>query len=220
MKLRSAVSLLVLVLSAGAARAEDVRGTVKFTGAAPKLAPLPVTKDQSACGASVPDESVALADGKLANVVVVVKGAPAPAGKAAVLDQQRCKYLPHVMTASAGSTLEILNSDPVLHNSHGYLGPASAFNVALPLKNQKVTRRLDKPGALKVKCDVHPWMSAYVFVADGPSAVTGGDGGFSISGVPPGTYTVTAWHERFGEKSAQVTVPASGAGTVEFSFGG
>ncbi len=220
MKLRSAVSLTALALSAVAARAEDVKGVVKFTGAAPKLAPLPVSKDQSACGATVPDESVEIADGKLANVVVVVKGAPAPAVKPGVLDQQRCKNVPHVMTAAAGSSLDILNSDPVLHNSHGYLGPASAFNIAMPLKNQKVTRKLDKPGALRVKCDVHPWMSAYVFVADGPAAVSGADGSFTISGVPPGTYTVTAWHERFGEKTAQVTVPVSGAGTVAFAFGG
>jgi plastocyanin len=219
MKLGSAVLALAVVLSTGSARAEDVRGTVTFTGAAPKLAPLAVTKDQSACGATQPDESVALADGKLANVVVVVKGAPA-APKAAVLDQQRCKYVPHVLTASAGTTLDILNSDPVLHNSHAYLGQASAFNVAMPLRNQKVTKKLDKPGPLKVKCDVHPWMSAYVFVADGPAAVTGADGRFTIGGVPPGTYTVTAWHERFGEKTAQVTVPVSGAGSVEFAFGG
>lgn len=90
----------------------------------------------------------------------------------------------------------------------------------MPLKSQKVTKRLDKPGALRVKCDVHPWMSAYVFVADGPAAVSGADGSFTITGVPPGTYTLSAWHERFGEKTAQVTVPAGGAGAVELAFGG
>lgn len=219
MTLRRPTLLLALLLAAGAARAGEVRGTVKFSGAAPSLPPLPITKDQSACGPSVPDESVAVKDGKLANVVVVVKGAPTQP-KPVVLDQQRCKYIPHVLTASAGSSVDILNSDPVLHNSHAYLGQATTFNIALPLKNQKVTKKLDKLGALKVKCDVHPWMSAYVFVADGPSAVSAADGSFAIAGVPPGTYTVTAWHERFGEKTAQVTVPATGAGAVEFAFGG
>lgn len=220
MQLGRSITFGALLLSALSTRAEDVRGTVKFAGAAPKLAPLAITKDQTACGPTTPDESVVVADGKLANVVVVVKGVPATPAKPAVLDQQRCRYAPHVQVAAAGSAFEIVNSDPVLHNSHGYLGQASAFNVAMPLKNQKVTKKLDKPGALKVKCDVHPWMSAYVFVADGPSAVSGPDGSFTISGVPPGTYTLTAWHERFGEKTAQVTIPASGAGSVEFTYGG
>ena len=219
MQLVKVFTFCALVLSTVSARAEEIRGTVKFTGAAPKAASIPVTKDQTACGTSVPDESAVIANGKLANVVVVVKGVPAQAGKA-VLDNQKCRYAPHVQAAAVGSAFEIQNSDPVLHNSHGYLGTTSTFNVAMPLKNQKVTKKLDKPGAHKVKCDVHPWMSAYVYVADGASAVSGADGSFAIPNVPPGKYTLTAWHERFGEKTAEVTVPASGAGNVEFAFGG
>ncbi len=220
MQLSKLLTLGALVLSTLPARAEDIRGVVKFNGAPPKLSPLPVTKDHTTCGPSVPDDSVVVADGKLANVVVTVKGVPAHPGKPAQLDQLKCRYAPHVQVAAPGSAFEILNSDPVLHNTHGYLGQASAFNVALPMRNQKVTKKLDKLGALKVKCDVHPWMTAYVFVADGPAAVSAADGSFAIAGIPPGTYTLTAWHERFGERTAEVTVPASGAGTVELAFGG
>jgi hypothetical protein len=220
MQLRSPLALAALAL-ASPALAGTVKGAVRLTGAAPALAPLTITRDQTSCGAAVPDESVVASNGRLANVVVVVRGAPAPpAAKALVLDQQRCRFLPHVQAAPRGSSLEILNSDPVLHNSHGYLGQATAFNVALPLKGQRVARKLDKVGPMKVKCDVHPWMSAFVVVTDGPAAVSGSDGTFAVAGVPAGSYTVTAWHERFGERTAQVTVPASGEATVDFTFGG
>ena len=152
-------------------------------------------------------------------MVVTVTGAPArPVSRAAILDQQRCRYLPHVQAAPLGSSFEIVNSDPVLHNTHGYLGQSSAFNVALPLKSQRVTRKLERPGPVKVKCDVHPWMIAWVVVTEGPSGVTGPDGSATIAGVPAGTYDVTAWHERLGEKTARVAVPASGQVAVDFSF--
>lgn len=210
-----------LLVAATPALAGDVRGSVKYAGAVPKPSPLSVNKDQTTCGSAVPDESLLVAGGKLKNVVVTVKGAAAqPEQAKVVLDQVKCRYVPHVQAAPPGSTLEILNSDPVLHNIHGYLGRVTAFNLAMPLKNQKIARKLDKPGLVRVKCDVHSWMSAYVVVAEGPSGVSGDDGGFVVRNVPAGSYTVTAWHEKLGEKSAQVTVPASGEATVDFTFGG
>jgi plastocyanin len=209
------------LLAAAPALASEVRGTISFSGAAPKLPPFPVTKDQNTCGRSVPDESVVVAAGKLKNVVVTVKGPAAgpPTAATVVLDQARCHYLPHVQVAPVGSTLEIVNSDPVLHNIHGYLGQATAFNLAMPMKGQKIPRKLGKAGLIRVKCDVHDWMHAWVVVVDGPAAVSGDDGRFDVKDVPPGAYTVTAWHEKYGEKTAQVTVPASGDATVDFTFG-
>ncbi|HEY6104360.1 MAG TPA: carboxypeptidase regulatory-like domain-containing protein, partial [Anaeromyxobacteraceae bacterium] len=209
------------LVAAGPALAGEVRGTVSFTGAPPKLAPLAVTKDQGTCGSSVPDETVVVSAGKLKNVVLMVKGPPAPPEHATVvLDQHKCHYLPHVQATPVGSSLDIVNSDPVLHNIHGYLGQATAFNLAMPIKNQRIARKLDKPGVVRVKCDVHAWMGAFVLVSEGPAAVSGEDGKFAIKNVPAGTYTVTAWHEKLGEKTAQVTVPASGDAAVDFSFGG
>jgi plastocyanin len=210
----------MILLAASTARAGDVKGTIKFTGAVPDLKPLLVTRDQVTCGKSVPDETIEVSKGKLANVVVTVKGAPTQPGTTqVVIDQQKCQYHPHVQAAAAGSGLQIVNSDPLLHNIHGYLGQVTTFNVAMPLKDQKVTKMLNKPGLVRVKCDVHNWMGAFIVVVDGPAAVSGSDGAFEIKGVPAGTYTVTAWHEKLGEKTAQVTVPASGAAALDFSFG-
>ncbi len=209
------------LLGAAPALAGEVRGTVRFTGAAPKLAPLSVTKDQGTCGSSVPDESVVVAAGKLKNVVLMVKGPPPPPERATVvLDQKKCHYVPHVQVAPVGSSLDIVNSDPLLHNIHGYLGQATTFNLAMPIKDQRIARKLDKPGVVRVKCDVHAWMGAFVVVSEGPAAVSGDDGKFAIKNVPAGSYTVTAWHEKLGEKTAQVTVPAGGDAAVDFSFGG
>lgn len=203
-----------------AARGGEVRGTVRLEGTPPPPMTLDATKDQEACGTTVPDESIRSANGRLAGVVVLVKGAPAPAPGKAVLDQQRCRYVPHVQAVSVGSSLEIVNSDPTLHNIHGYLGQATAFNVAMPTKDQRVTRKLTRPGLVVVRCDVHAWMSAFVVVADAPFGVSGEDGTFVVPDVPAGTWTVTAWHEKLGEKSATVTVGATGAATVDFRFGG
>jgi hypothetical protein len=112
----------------------------------------------------------------------------------------------------------VVNGDPTLHNVHGYLGQATAFNLAMPSKDQRVARQMKKPGLVVVRCDVHAWMSAFIWVVDAPAAVSGEDGSFAIGNVPAGTYEVTAWHEKLGEKKGTVTIPPSGAATVEFTY--
>jgi plastocyanin len=208
-----------LVLAPLPAPAGELRGTVRFQGVPPVLPPLEATKEKALCGTSVPDEAIQVSAGKLRNVVVVVRGAPAPAPGKGVLDQRTCRFVPHVQVLPVGSTLDVVNGDPTLHNVHGYLGQATAFNLAMPSKDSRMSRQLKKPGLVVVKCDVHAWMSAYVWVVDAPAAVTGEDGSFSIEGIPPGTYEVTAWHERLGERKGTATVPATGAGVLDFTFG-
>jgi plastocyanin len=210
---------LALALSPSSTPAADLRGAVRFQGTPPALAPLETTKERAICGDSVPDEALQVAGGMLRNVVVTVKGAPAPAPGKGVLDQRGCRYLPHVQTLPVGSTLEVVNGDPTLHNVHGYLGQATAFNLAMPSKDSRLARQLKKPGLVVVKCDVHAWMSAYVWVADGPAAVTGENGAYAIAEIPPGTYEVTAWHEKLGERKGTVTVPPTGTATLDFTFG-
>ncbi len=217
--MRRMAALIALSLAQpGAAVAGDLLGVARLAGSPPPPAVLEVTKDRATCGDEVPDEAVSASGGLLRNVVVVVKGGPRPAPGKVTLDQRKCRYVPHVQAAALGSTLEVVNGDPLLHNVHGYIGQSTAFNVAMPTMNQGVPRKLDKPGIVGVRCDVHAWMSAYVVVTDSPFAVTGPDGTFSLRGLPPGSYAVTAWHERLGEKTATVAVPASGSVSVDFTF--
>lgn len=217
---RPALAALLALLLPAAAGAGELRGTVRYAGAAPPAAALPVHKDREACGASVPDESLLVAGGGLANVVVQLRGVPgaAPRPVRATLDQDHCRFRPHVQAVPVGSTMDIVSSDPVLHNVHGWIGRATVFNQAMPTPGQRVPRRLDRPGIIQVKCDVHDWMSAWVLVVEGPAAVSGADGGFALKDLPAGSYTVVAWHERLGERIAQVTVPASGAASLEIRY--
>lgn len=210
----------LIAIAAASAFGGDVHGTVRFNGPAPRLDPLAVTKDHGACGTAVPDESLLVAKGRLANAVVTLQGAPGTAPGKVTLDQQGCRFVPHVQVAPLGSMLEIVNGDPVLHGVHGWLGRTTRFNVPTPAKGTRASARLDRPGVIQVRCDVHGWMRAYLVVADGPAAVAGPDGAYTLRDVPPGAYTLTAWHERLGEKTAQVTVPAQGAAHVDFTFDG
>jgi len=222
-RLASLLASLAVAASASPALAGDVTGVVRYNGPVPAVAPLKVNKDMNICGQTVKDQSLEVSNGYLHNVVITVKGPgaqkPAPLAVRAVLDQHLCHYVPHVQAAPVGSTLEIVNSDPMLHNIHGYQGPATAFNLAMPLKGQRIPRVLSKPGVVTVKCDVHNFMHGYVLVVDSPYAVVGDDGKYAVKGLPAGTYTVTAWHEKLGEKTAQVTVPATGDATADFAYG-
>ena len=200
------------------ALAGEVEGVALLEGPPPLTAPLPVTKDHAACGQEVEDESVRVAGGRLANVAVVLKGAPPPSPVKVTLDQRRCRFVPHVLVAPVGSTLDIVNGDPVLHNVHGWAGLRSRFNEPMPAQNMRVPAKLDRAGLIQVRCDVHAWMSAYVVVADGPAALSGEDGTFTLRDVPPGTYTLTAWHERLGERSAEVTVTDGAKASVRLTF--
>ena len=103
-----------------------------------------------------------------------------------------------------------MNSDPVLHNTHGYYGKRTAFNVALPIQGGKVTKILKSPGDVRVDCDAHGWMLAWIYVVDNPYfAQTGEDGMFSIADVPPGEYTLAVWQEELGLTEMPIAVAAN-----------
>ncbi len=123
-----------------------------------------------------------------------------------MLDQEHCKFDPPVQVIRAGN-LEVINSDPVLHNTHGFYGRRTAFNLALPNKGTKIPVDLSRPGLVRVECDAHGWMLAHVYVADSPYyALTGKDGSFSIADVPPGDYTVVFAQHFLGDTEQTVTV--------------
>ena len=169
-------------------------------------------------------EKVVAADGKLANVFVYVKSGltgsyPAPS-ESALLNQQGCKYTPHVSGIMVGQTLVIRNSDPTLHNVHAMAKKNEEFNQGQPFQDMEIEKTFDTPEVMvPFKCDVHPWMSSYLGVLDHPFfAVTGADGSFSIDGLPAGSYEVEAWHEELGARTLTVEVAADGSAQAEFDF--
>lgn len=218
MKVRTALALALVTLAPGA-RAGEVVGTVTFEGAPPPRPAAQVTKDGATCGASQPDESLSTSAGRVAFAVVEVEGAPRPPPVQAALGQERCRFAPHVQAVPAGSTLVVANGDPILHSVRGWTGRRSRFELALASRGDRAQTALDRPGVIQVRCDVHAWMIAYVVVTAGPAAVSSEDGTFAVRGVPPGDYTVRAWHERLGERTLRVTVPAQGAARADFSYG-
>ncbi len=213
-----------------AVAASSITGTVTFAGKVPVLRPLAMDADP-VCARKhpgpVPNEMLVLGSGNtMGNIMVwISKGLPAgktwPAPKApVVLDQNGCQYQPHVMGVMVGQTCRILNSDGLLHNVHSLPKINKAFNRAMPATLKEATTTFDKEEPVfQIKCDVHPWMSAYVAVFPHPFfSVTRADGKFTISGLDPGTYEITAWHEKLGTQTASITVGASDTKTQNFKF--
>jgi plastocyanin len=221
---------VVLACPGVAAAAATVTGTVTFDGKAPTLRPLSMDADPVCAkkhSAPVPNEMLVLGSGNtMGNILVFVsKGLPAgktfPVPKTPVtLDQNGCQYKPHVMGIMVGQTYKILNSDGVLHNIHTLPKVNPAFNKGMPPTLKEATTVFNKPeDVFHIKCDVHPWMSAYIAVFTHPFfSATGTDGKFTIAGLDPGTYEITAWHERLGTQTASVTVGGSDTKTQNFKF--
>lgn len=211
------------------ADAATIAGTVKFEGAAPKMPPTPMSADPT-CASQHPttptsEEVVVGAGGELANVLVYVKNAPnTPVPSApAVLDQKGCMYHPHVSAVQAGQTVKIRNSDPTLHNVHAMPKVNSQFNEGQPVQNMEAEKKFDKVEVAPfiIKCDVHGWMKSYMAVLPNSyHSVSQTNGGFSIGNLPPGNYTIVAWHEKYGTQEQQVTVGAKEQKQVTFTFKG
>jgi hypothetical protein len=178
-------------------------GVVRFTGTPPKLDPLPVNKNRDVCGDSKDNEALRLGPERgVKGGVILLEGVARgkkPAGEV-VLDNARCVFVSHVTAVMVGERTRVKNSDAILHNTHGFLGKPTVFNLALPNKDQMIdiTKRLTRPGVIRVVCDAHPHMTAWMIVHDSPYyAVTDERGAFRLDGIPPGSYKVTMWHEGF-----------------------
>jgi plastocyanin len=220
------VVLPALALSATAAGAGTITGTVVYEGKVPTLRPLSVAAEPmcSKKHETVPNEALVLGSGNaMANVLVrVVSGLPAgktwPAPKEpVVMAQEGCQYVPHVMGIMVGQPFKVLNDDGVLHNVHALPKVNRPFNMAMPPTRKEAQETFSQAeGMFTVKCDVHPWMQAFLGVFSNPFfAVTKADGKFSIANLDPGTYEIEAWHEKLGTQKATVTV---GATTKPVSF--
>ena len=163
--------------------------------------------------------------GGLGNVFVYVKEGlegqtfPPAAGNVS-LDQDGCRYQPHVFGIRVGQTLEIVNNDPTLHNIHATPSANAEFNMGQPIEGMRFERTFTAPEIMvPFKCDVHGWMNAWVGVLDHPYfAVTGPDGTFDVSGLPPGDYVIEAWHEMLGTQTQNVTIGEGATAELSFTF--
>lgn len=195
--------------SAASAPTGRIRGVVRLSGDVPPGVVEPITQDREVCGEQAPLVRLTLGPERtVANAFVFLDGVPPTAAAATpqasvTVDQQGCQYLPRAMAMPAGTPLEIINSDPILHNVHAREmaadGLKTVFNIAQPIRGQRTAVKpgLNNPGIFVLTCEAgHPWMRAFVFVADhGYVAVTDANGEFAIDAVPAGTYRLRMWHE-------------------------
>ncbi|MFQ5854853.1 MAG: carboxypeptidase regulatory-like domain-containing protein [Anaerolineae bacterium] len=200
----------------------SIAGVVTFSGTPPKVELLTVDEDTDVCGTSQENPKLIVsAGGEIRNAVVsiknITKGKAMAFPATVALDQHGCKYTPHVLIGPVGGTLQVVNSDPILHNVHSYTFDNPSVNRAQPKGSAAITSDLEFPEIIEIGCDIHGWMSAWLVVAEHPYyAITGDDGAFQLTDVPPGSYEVEVWHEELGTLSQAVTVEAGK--TVEVVF--
>jgi len=242
------MTLVALPAAAAQAAYEEVAvtdggtlsGVVRFAGTPPRLEPIVVNRDREICGEQQVSETLVVGpDRGVRGSVVMIEGVAK--GKKAtgdvLIDSQRCLFVSHVSAFAAGERARVKSSDATVHNVRGFMGSATVFNLALPTRDQLVdiTRRLTKPGVVRVVCEAHPNMFAWLFVHDSPYvAVTDDTGAFRIDDIPPRTYKVTVWHEGYRSRGVgrdgrplydeprtitkQVTIAPRGAVTVQFEL--
>jgi plastocyanin len=215
-----------------AASAADLTGTVTLKGTPPAEKDITPLKEDANCGKLVTatpktTHYVVGAKGELANTVIIVKGVPGAkstgaSAAPAVMDQRACLYVPHIMAVQTGQKITVKNSDPVLHNVHTPPAVGTGgqdFNQAQLAKGPDLNLSFDKAeNFVRFKCDVHPWMFAYVTVVDHPYfAVSAADGTFKITGLPAGKYTVEAHHRKGGTVTQEVEIADAG-GKADFTI--
>ena len=210
------------------ATAGSITGKVSYDGPAPQN-PIAKLDSDPACAREHPNgmvlDTVLVANGGLENVFVYVKDGlgnyyfDTPT-ETITLDQKGCRYAPHVFGLRAGQPVEISNSDPTMHTVHAIATSNQEFNLSQPIQGIKNTKTFTAPEVMvHFKCNVHTWMDAYAGVLSHPYfAVTASGGAFELKGLPPGTYTVEAWHEKLGTQTQSVTVGTKESKAVDFRF--
>ena len=206
-----------------------ITGTVKFAGTPPPQAPINFGAEKQcalAHGTMTPnvEDVVINSNGTVRDVLVYVTG-EVPGQYAAptepfVFEQRGCIFVPHVGAVMVGQPVEVRNNDPILHNVRTQSKLGQSFNIAQPTQGMKTTKKLLKPEiGIPLKCDVHFWMTGYLHVLAHPFfAITGPDGAFTIKGLPPGTYTLEAWHGKLGTQQLTVTVQRGGTIPAELTL--
>lgn len=199
-------------------------GTVVFDGDIPAVKTLKVNKDEQTCGHDNRESEELVINGDTKGIRnVVVSLADITAGKkadaaSAVLDQKECVFIPHILAVSVGSNVDLLNSDNIMHNLHSWSIRNPAFNEGVS-GGGKLTKQFDIPEMVKITCDVHKWMSAFIVVKANPYfAVTDENGQFKMENVPAGSYKIEAWQEKLGKRASDVVVNPKEEVTVDFTY--
>jgi plastocyanin len=235
----SSIFLLVLAVSVATSRnvragnspattGATVRGIVRFDGKVPVAKAISMGADP-VCVKEHPSpvlaqEVMADAKGDLQNVIVFVSDGLGdrtfdPPSQPAVVEQKGCLYQPHVLAVRANQTLELVNDDSTSHNIHPVPANNREWNKAEPPGSRMEEAFAREEVAIPVKCNVHPWMRGYIAVFKHPYfAVTGKDGAFDLSNLPPGTYTIKAWHEKLGTSTQTVTIGVNETKEITFVF--
>ncbi len=213
--------LNVFAAEAATGHGGTISGFVKFEGQLPKLSPLEIVKAKDVCK-DVPNETLVVGPERgIRYAVVTLEGVPASEaaeGEAVhELDNAGCRFVPHVQAMQVNQSLMLKNTDPILHSVHAFFqGAQPQFNVGL-FPGKVVRKPMVSPGVVKVLCEVHSWMSAYVIVTENSyHAVTDVHGEYQVGDVPPGTYRLKVWHERLGTQEKKVEVKAGATSNVDF----
>jgi plastocyanin len=208
----------------------SIVGRITIAGTIPKAKPLPVHRDSAVCGMTIPNEALIVDPGSrgVTEVVVslegVTKGKPFPDDSTLVLENRACRFFHRTNAVPVGSTLEIRNTDPILHNTHirkdTRMG-STLVNVSQPVGTKAILKSLSVPGFFDTRCDAHPFMVGSIHVFEHPYfTVTNETGSFEISKVLPGTYQLRIWHERLGVREKTIKVLGGASLTVDFSLEG
>ena len=205
----------------------SVSGKVTYEGTPAKQKPIDMSKEPSCASqhaTPITTETVVTGPGNaLDNVVVYVSaGAPddaKPPAEAVSITQKGCQYIPHVVPMVVNQELKVINADQTSHNIHPLAKVNHEWNKSQPPGTPPFSEKFEKPEFIPVKCNIHPWMhSSFAVLKNSHYAVSSGDGGFTLANLPPGKYTVTAWHESYGEQTQDVTISGSETKTVNFVF--
>jgi hypothetical protein len=192
--------------------AARISGVVRYAGKAPRPKRVKLSGDCAYCRKfNLREERLLVAGGgALRNVVVLLegirRGKPIPRD-APTMAEKRCTFVPHVLSVTARVKVQFVNLDPVLNTFHAVAHPAgqTLFNIGTPKKGQKFLRRINRPGVVQMRCDVHPWEEAWIVAVDHPyHGVTDAKGAFALDAIPPGRYTLALWHEKLGTRKRKV----------------
>ena len=208
--------LFVVLLSA---QTGTITGVV--TTKASGLGPVRVTMDQRVCGNELPDEAILVdGTGHLANAVLTLAGLKTGGNaQASGIMNEKCRFAPRVQIVRPNATITTSSKDPILHTTNAAMtGGKSLFNVAVPVPGIKITKPVNGAGLVRIVCNTHPWMRGYVIVTDEAAAISGGDGRFTLSNLPPGTYELRIWHESLKGAPQKVTVSAGQTTTINFEL--